>query len=156
MNKSPELYGAFPTDAYSHTPKYAGAKQPGMTGQVKEDIINRWAELGIHVKDGCLSFEPFILRKSEFIIEPDTLSYYNHNGDACKIEVPINAIAFTYCQIPIIYAISTERKVIVNYSDGTANSLVTNVLSILESKDVFKRSGKIQSILVQIEEMDLI
>ena len=28
-------------------PKHTGAKQPGMTGQVKEDIINRWAELGV-------------------------------------------------------------------------------------------------------------
>ena len=156
VNKSPELYGAFPTDAYSHTPKYAGAKQPGMTGQVKEDIINRWAELGIHVKDGCLTFEPFILRKSEFIVEPDALSYYNHIGDACKIEVPVNAIAFTYCQIPIVYKISTKRKVIINYSDRTKNILDVNTLSLLESKDVFKRSGKIQSILVQIEETDLI
>jgi len=156
VNKSPELYGAFPTDAYSHTPKYAGAKQPGMTGQVKEDIINRWAELGIHVKDGCLTFEPFILRKSEFIAEPATLSYYNHNGDACKIEVPVSAIAFTYCQIPIVYEISNKRKVIINYSDGTNNNLTTNTLNILESKDVFKRSGKIQSILVQVLESDLI
>ena len=41
LNKSAELYGAFPTDAYSHTPGKGGAKQPGMTGQVKEDIISR-------------------------------------------------------------------------------------------------------------------
>ena len=156
VNKSPELYGAFPTDAYSHTPKYAGAKQPGMTGQVKEDIINRWAELGIQVVDGCLTFEPFILRKLEFIDQSDTLSYYNHDGDACKIEVPVNAIAFTYCQIPIIYEIASKRKLIVNYSDGTNNAIPKNTLSFLESKDVFKRSGKIQSILVQIQETDLI
>ncbi len=32
LNKSPELYGAFPTDAYSHTPGNAGVQQPGMTG----------------------------------------------------------------------------------------------------------------------------
>jgi hypothetical protein len=41
LYKSPELYGAFPTDAYSHSPGNAGVKQPGMTGQVKEDIISR-------------------------------------------------------------------------------------------------------------------
>ena len=35
FNKSPDVYGAFPTDPYSHTPKGQGAKQPGMTGQVK-------------------------------------------------------------------------------------------------------------------------
>lgn len=36
VHKSPELYGAFPTDAYSHTPFGKGAQQPGMTGQVKK------------------------------------------------------------------------------------------------------------------------
>ena len=39
VHKSPQLYGAFPTDPYSHTPGGKGAQQPGMTGQVKEDVI---------------------------------------------------------------------------------------------------------------------
>jgi len=39
LHKSPSLHGAFPVDAYSHTPSGAGAKQPGLTGQVKEDLI---------------------------------------------------------------------------------------------------------------------
>ena len=38
-HKSPELYGAFPTDPYSHTPGGKGAQQPGMTGQVKEEGV---------------------------------------------------------------------------------------------------------------------
>ena len=43
-------------DAYSHTPYKSGAKQPGMTGQVKEEIITRMGELGCFVEDGCLVF----------------------------------------------------------------------------------------------------
>ena len=54
VHKSPELYGAFPTDPYSHTPGSKGAQQPGMTGQVKEDILSRFGELGVFVKDGKL------------------------------------------------------------------------------------------------------
>ncbi|MFN3640508.1 MAG: hypothetical protein ACK4UK_06280, partial [Flavobacterium sp.] len=45
VHKSPELYGAFPTDPYSHTPWHRGAQQPGMTGQVKEDMLARMGEL---------------------------------------------------------------------------------------------------------------
>ena len=156
VNKSPKLYGAFPTDAYSHTPKYAGAKQPGMTGQVKEDIINRWAELGIRVDNGCLYFEPYILRELEFISEAASLSYYNHVGEACKIEVPKNSIAFTYCQIPVIYEISTTNQLMIKYSDGTSKMIEAKSLSFLESKDVFKRSGKIESITVEVEASGLI
>ena len=61
--KSPDVYGAFPTDAYSHTPANAGAKQPGLTGQVKEDILCRFGELGVFVDEGELYFDPCLLRK---------------------------------------------------------------------------------------------
>ena len=54
FNKTPTEYGAFPTDPYSHTPKHAGAQQPGMTGQVKEEVLTRFAELGIRVENGQL------------------------------------------------------------------------------------------------------
>ena len=55
FNKTPEEYGAFPADPYSHTPKHGGAKQPGMTGQVKEESV-RFAELGIRVNEGRRTF----------------------------------------------------------------------------------------------------
>ena len=60
-SKSPEVFGAFPADAYSHTPGHAGAKQPGLTGQVKEDVLCRWGELGVLVEDGRLVFNPLLL-----------------------------------------------------------------------------------------------
>ena len=41
LGKPPAVYGAFPIDPYSHTPAHAGAKQPGMTGQVKEEVVSR-------------------------------------------------------------------------------------------------------------------
>ncbi|MBP2681537.1 MAG: hypothetical protein H6Q78_1400, partial [Candidatus Krumholzibacteriota bacterium] len=51
-------YGAFPTDPYSHTPRHAGAQQPGMTGQVKEEILTRFGELGVRIEDGVVAFRP--------------------------------------------------------------------------------------------------
>jgi len=58
VEKSVRDYGAFPTDPYSHTPRHAGAQQPGMTGQVKEEILTRFGELGVHVQDGIVGFDP--------------------------------------------------------------------------------------------------
>ena len=77
FNKTPDNYGAFPTDPYSHTPGFAGAKQPGMTGQVKEEVITRLMELGLSVSGGAICFRPFILRKSEFLSSSDSLSYFD-------------------------------------------------------------------------------
>lgn len=65
-HKTPQEYGSFPFDPYSHTPSMAGAQQPGMTGQVKEDIISRWFELGISEHDGQVSFRPTMLTEKDF------------------------------------------------------------------------------------------
>ena len=43
--------------------KGQGAKQPGMTGQVKEEILTRFGELGVRVEEGAIVFEPALLRQ---------------------------------------------------------------------------------------------
>ncbi len=59
--KSAAAYGAFPADPYSHTAAEGGAQQPGMTGQVKEEILARWGELGLRVEQGGVRFDPVLL-----------------------------------------------------------------------------------------------
>ena len=68
IHKSPQVYGAFPTDPYSHTPFGKGAQQPGMTGQVKEDVLTRIGELGVKMKKGKLQFHPYFLKKNRIFI----------------------------------------------------------------------------------------
>ena len=41
----------------THTPYKRGAQQPGMTGQVKEEIITRMGELGCIINRGKLIFD---------------------------------------------------------------------------------------------------
>ena len=61
-------FGAFPADPYSHTPGEGGAQQPGMTGQVKEEILTRWGELGLRVHEGRIRFDPVLLDEAELPI----------------------------------------------------------------------------------------
>lgn len=81
-HKTPAEYGSFPFDAYSHTPSMSGVQQPGMTGQVKEDIISRFFELGVHVQDGQITFCPTMLTDADF-----------RDGE----------LRFSYCGTKIIY-----------------------------------------------------
>ncbi|MBL8305320.1 MAG: hypothetical protein JNM33_01390, partial [Rubrivivax sp.] len=67
--KSAAEYGAFPTDPYSHTPGEGGAQQPGMTGQVKEEILARWGELGLRLREGRIHFHPVLLEAGELPAE---------------------------------------------------------------------------------------
>ena len=63
--KTPAEYGAFPADPYSHTQAEGGAQQPGMTGQVKEEILTRWGELGVRFEAGRVRFDPVLLDAAE-------------------------------------------------------------------------------------------
>jgi hypothetical protein len=101
-HKSPAVHGAIPIDPYSHTPGFAGAQQPGMTGQVKEDIISRFGELGLSVADGRLVFRPDLVRAAEFRADPAVLRFIDVLGAGREIPVPAGAFAYTFCQVPIV------------------------------------------------------
>ena len=75
--KPPIDYGAFPSDPYSHTPEHAGAQQPGMTGQVKEDILSRFTEMGVRVANGKTRFNPSLLDEEEFCHSVSELPTWN-------------------------------------------------------------------------------
>ena len=49
-----------------------------MTGQVKEDIIARFGELGVRVREGRVSIEPTLLSDSEFL--PDGSLKFSYCG----------------------------------------------------------------------------
>ena len=150
VNKSPKLYGAFPTDPYSHTPAGKGAQQPGMTGQVKEDILSRFGELGVYVKEGVLGFNPVILRKEEFLKETKTFKYSNVNQERCAILLNKESLGFTYCQIPIIYTLSDSEKITVQFTNGSSQDFIGSTLDVLMSKKVFDRTGEIEQINVSV------
>jgi hypothetical protein len=150
VHKSPALYGAFPTDPYSHTPGGKGAQQPGMTGQVKEDILSRFGELGVFVEKGKLYFDPCILRKEEFLTEPKTFNYVTTKHQQAQIELAEGELGFTYCQVPIIYQVSTHNEVKVFHGDATITKFDTLSLDRELSDQVFKRFGSVDKIVVKI------
>ncbi len=151
VHKSPQLYGAFPTDPYSHTPANKGAQQPGMTGQVKEDILSRFGELGVFVSDGKLMFNPRLLRKEEFLKNPKTFTYIDLNKKLQEIETEKDSLCFTYCQIPIIYKLSEKEGLRVVFNQGLDIELSALNLDEATSKKVFKRTGEINRIIVSIK-----
>jgi hypothetical protein len=155
VHKSPELYGAFPTDPYSHTPAGRGAQQPGMTGQVKEDILSRFGELGVFVKAGKLHFKPTLLKKEEFITKASVFDYVDVHGVKKQEDLVENSLSFTYCQVPIIYQISDDDILIVGHKDNTATIHESSSLDIAMSQQIFERTGDIVKIIVQIKSTDL-
>jgi len=150
FNKKPGDYGAFPTDPYSHTPGFAGAKQPGMTGQVKEEVITRLMELGVSVKEGSIYFDPFILRKSEFLSSDDVLCYFDVDGDQQSIALRSGQIGFTFCQVPVVYTLATETSIGITFDNGRTEFISGNTIDADISMQIFDKKGVVTKIEVAL------
>lgn len=133
FNKTPELYGAFPIDPYSHTPSGQGAKQPGMTGQVKEEVITRWGELGTKIKDGKLVFDTSLLCRNEFKSD--------------------GTLSFTRFAVPFTYKLNSSISECSVTVDGKAFG---KEIPLEESKKLFARNGEIKSVVVEVPESTLL
>lgn len=150
VHKSPSLYGAFPTDPYSHTPAGKGAQQPGMTGQVKEDILSRFGELGVFVKNGQLYFNPCLLRKSEFLEEDKIFEYVDVHQAHRQLPLEKGSIGFTYCQVPIVYTLAAKNRLTIVHKNGTSTTSDDLGVDQSNSLEIFERTGNILQIKVEI------
>jgi hypothetical protein len=148
FNKPPDVFGAFPTDPYSHTPAGQGAKQPGMTGQVKEELVTRMGELGVLVESGVLSFRPILLRRQEFIGTSSVFDYIDVGGQNRSIDLPAGSLAYTFCQVPIVYVAGDGERITVCYADGRVHEKTGHELDLETSQHILCRDGHIQQLTV--------
>jgi hypothetical protein len=150
LYKSPELYGAFPTDPYSHTPGNAGVKQPGMTGQVKEDFISRMGELGVQVNAGEIVFDTRLMNQKEFLEKEIVFNYFDTSGKENQLTLKENQLGFTLCQVPVVYTLSHHQELFIQYSDGRIEKIPGNTINRQISNMVFNRTGDVERIEVSV------
>lgn len=155
VHKSPEVYGAFPTDAYSHTPFHRGAQQPGMTGQVKEDILTRFGELGVNIEDGSLNFSPFLLTKDQFVQDKKEFTVVSADNSKQQIILPEETLGFTCCQVPVTYTTGEINKMEIEMSDGSKKSFSSLKLDRETSAHIFHRTGRVRQIAIVLRDGQL-
>jgi hypothetical protein len=146
--KSPKKFGAFPTDAYSHTPKGQGAKQPGMTGQVKEEVLTRISELGLYVQNGQLCFNILLVDPDELLTESAIFTWLDVTDQFQSHELTTGSLAYTFCQVPIILQSSQQEGIEVFYSDGKIETIVGLELDEANSRHIFMRDGFVHHLCV--------
>lgn len=144
--KSPELYGAFPTDAYSHTPAHSGAKQPGLTGQVKEDLISRLCELGLQVSNGEIHFDPALLNQDEVLDQEEEFHFVDLKGHGGALSLKQGQWAFTFCQIPVLCSYGDEDQAVIHLQDGSRQAHAGTYLPQEVSRRIFARDPEIHRI----------
>ena len=151
FNKDARRYGAVPTDPYSHTPKHAGAQQPGMTGQVKEEILTRWGEMGVVISKGQIMFDPSLLLAAELDSTAREFRYFDPKDQPHTLQLKPGQLAFTLCQVPVIYQRAAGKpSIAVIGSDNRTETVAGSQLSAESSRQILSRTGKILRIEVQI------
>ncbi len=148
FNKSPADYGAFPTDPYSHTPKGAGAKQPGMTGMVKEEILTRLVELGYTMEQGKIVFDLPLLDRAELLTGPAEFTYLDARGEPQTLTLEPGSLAYTICQVPVVLQAGGKPCIIVNLADGSSQTIEGRALDEATSRHIFQRNGFVRAIKV--------
>uniref|UniRef100_UPI003565AD05 hypothetical protein n=1 Tax=Novipirellula sp. TaxID=2795430 RepID=UPI003565AD05 len=148
LTKTPLQYGGFPSDPYSHTPYAAGVQQPGMTGQVKEDILARWDELGIQIEQGRLGFAPVFFEASELLLTDSELVYFDVHRRCITLPVSAGCFAMTLCQVPIIYRSSDREKLSIHYAEQPSVLRDSLQMTACETDILFRRLGEITRIEV--------
>jgi hypothetical protein len=121
-----------------------------MTGQVKEDVISRFGELGVEVNNGLISFNPIMLRDQEFLKDDETFRYVNLSKQLSELLVKKDSLCFTYCQVPVIYSKSSDKNITINFIDGKSVIVQGNELDNDSSKSIFNRENIIKHINVSI------
>lgn len=134
-HKQPAEYGSFPFDPYSHTPSMAGVQQPGMTGQVKEDILSRFMELGVTVREGVLTFRPQLLTAADF------------NAD--------KKLSFSYCGVPITYVLQPQSEITATVltTDGEHTYIGNQYACALPAEithAICARNGQVTAIIITL------
>ena len=74
------------------------------------------------------------------------------DGSKNQIQLKKNSLAFTTCQVPVIYKIHTISKIVLNYKNGETKTFDSLELNKEESKKIVQRTNEISLVEVYLNE----
>jgi hypothetical protein len=107
-------------------------------------------ELGLFVKNGELHFRPSLLRREEFLTAPADFAYYDVAGVKQQLRLPAGTLAFTCCQVPVLYRLARENSLDLVPANGATRSYKELLLDADRSRLIFDRTGKVSKIEVSL------
>ena len=131
---------------YSHSQADGGARQPGMSGQVKEDLLSRLGEVGLRIREGQIQFDGSLLHEGE--LRDTAGSLRSPSGET--IEVPTGALAISHCGVPFIIRRGASPGVDLVAVDGTRTRCEGAEIDAATSRAIWARSGDLQRVEVTL------
>jgi hypothetical protein len=104
------------------------------------------------MKNGKLHFQPTFLKKSEFLSNDTEVTFAMVDGSKKVIMLAKDSLAFTTCQVPVIYKINSTNNIVLNYKNGETKTIDSLELNEVESKKIVQRTNEISVIEVYLNE----
>ena len=97
-----------------------------------------------------MSIDPSLLKTSEFLETTQQFNYFNVKGEERVIELSANSLAFTYCQVPVVYRKGSTNKITVSFGDGSQKVVESLHLDTSTTQSLFSRENLIERVDVDL------
>jgi hypothetical protein len=76
--------------------------------------------------------------------------YLDVAGVAQNLRLRAGTLAFTYCQVPVVYQLARQAGLTLQFADSRVHRQAETVLNEPYSRAIFERTGQVKSITVEI------
>ena len=99
---------------------------------------------------------PTLLRAAQFLGRPADFQYFDVDGEARAIALVPGSLAFTCCQVPVVYERVTGRPWIrVTFADGAVTEIAGDALDAPTSGEIFSRNGRVARLRIGVPQDEL-
>jgi len=107
-------------------------------------------EVGVVVEAGRVRFGTSLLNYDEFHDCNGQFTYIAVSSRSESVDLTANQLAFTFCQVPVIYTLAEYNETEVVFYDGRVLRVEGTALDHQCSNMIFNRSGEIKQINVSV------
>ena len=103
------------------------------------------------VRDSKITFIPALLKKGEFPKASKIFDYYDVNNKKQSLTLNQGMLAFTICQVPVVFILAKENTVFVTMKDGSAIEMDGMEIDTALSQSIFQREDTVRIVRVSID-----
>jgi hypothetical protein len=105
----------------------------------------------VRIQNGVMYFDTSLLKETEYLEAPAKFEYFNVMGEKNSLPLTKDSLAFTYCQVPIVFSKNKGKVCIdVSYTDGQKKTFQASGLDSDTTLELFSRNNVIEKIVVSI------
>jgi len=96
-------------------------------------------------------FTPGLMREEEFLRSPSVFEYVGLDGEPHSLPLDVGTLAFTYCQVPIVYRLGDSPVIKVTEANDTTRSIPGSRLDRVSSQSIFFRKSEVTLVEVMLD-----